>query len=348
MRPTFAISAAGNDITGDVSDRLVSLTITDTVDETSDSMTLVLEDTAGTLALPKSGAKLEVSLGYDFRNTRLGSFVVDEVEVDGPPDQVTITASSTPFVSDRGGGGNAQFTSKKSRSWEGKTIGDILSTIAGECGLSPVVDQSLKDTVIPHISQVSESDANFLLRVARRYGGILKPADGRLVLALESGGQTTSGKTLETVLTPGDVSTYVFKLGGKMQGITKVKAKVHNYESADVEEVTVDVGQDGGQFLAPEGASGAQVDAFYERLLADSGGDIETTKKTAKSTAQRIARSKKQATLTMLGNVSLVSGMHVTLTGFRQGNSGRYKVISVRHTITRSGFTTSITTEGAE
>lgn len=348
MRPTFSITAAGNDITGDVSARLVSLDITDTVDETSDSLTLVLEDTAGTLALPKSGAKLEVSIGYDFRNTRLGSFVVDEVSIDGPPDLVTITASSTPFVTDRGGGGNASFTSKKSRSWEGKTIGDIVSTIAGECGLSPVVDQSLIDVTIPHIAQVSESDANFLIRIARRYGGILKPADGRLVLALESGGQTTSGKSLESTLSPGDVSSYRFRLGGKLQGITKVKAKVHNYESADSDEVTVDVGDDGGQFLAPQGASGAEVDAFYERVLADTGGDIETTKKTAKSTAQRIARSKKQADLSMAGNVSIVSGMHVNLTDFRQGNSGRYKVLSVRHSLSRSGFTTSITAEAAE
>jgi phage protein D len=347
MRPTFSISAAGKDISTDVSARLVSLDITDTVDETSDDMTIVLEDTSGTLAIPASGARLEVALGYNGRNTRIGSFVVDDVTVDGPPDLVTIRASSTPFVSDRKGGGSAEFNSRKSRSFEGKTIGDIVSTIAGECGLTPVVDQSLKDVTIPHIAQVSETDANLLLRIARRYGAVLKPADGRLVLALEAGGQTTSGKPLEFPLTPRDVSSYRFKLGGKMQGVTKVKAKLHSYTTGETEEVEIDVDKGGGQFLAPEGASGAEVDAFYEKLLADSGGDIETTKQNAKSTAKRIARSKKQCDLTLLGNVSLVAGMHVNLTGFRQGNSGRYKVLTVRQSLSRSGWTTSLTCEGA-
>lgn len=348
MRPTFSITAAGKDITQDVSSRLVSLDITDTVDETSDSLTLVLEDTTGTLAPPASGARLEVSIGYDFRNVRLGSFVVDEVELDGPPDLFNITASSTPFVTDRGGKGSAEFTSRKSRSWSGKTIGDIVSTIAGECGLSPVVDQSIKDIVIPHVDQVAESDANLLVRIARRYGAVLKPADGRLVIASADGGQTTSGKSLEFTLTPQDVSTYRVKFGGKMQSVTKVKVKVHDYSKAQAEEVVADVDKSGGQFLAPEGASGEQVDAFYEQILADAGTTPETAKETAKTTAKRISRSKKQITLTMPGNPLVVAGMHINLSLFRAGISGRYKAISVRHSLSRSGFTTTITGEGAE
>lgn len=347
MRPTFSISAAGTDITSDISARLVSLEITDTVDESSDGMKLVLEDTTQDLALPKSGAKLEVSIGYNFANVRIGAFVVDEVEVDGPPDLVTVSASSTPFVTDRNGGGASSFTSRKSRSFEGKTIGEIVATVAGECGLSPVVDKTLKDTVIPHVSQVGESDSNLLLRIARQYGAILKPADGRIVLALETGGVTTSGASIEIPLTPADVSTYRFKLGGKMQGVTKVKAKVHSYATGDTEDVEIAVDNSGGQFMAPEGASSEQIDTFYERVLADTGGNVETAKQTTKATAKRIARAKKSCELSMPGNVSLVAGMHVNLAGFRDGNSGKYKLLTVRHSITRSGWTTSVTAEGA-
>ena len=240
MKPTFTITANGSDITGSIADRLVSLDIVDTVDETSDGMTLVLEDTAGTLALPKSGAKIEVAIGYNGANQRMGAFVVDDVTIDGPPDQITVTGSSTPFV-DGNGGGSASFTSRKSRSWEGKTVGDIVATIAGECGLKPVVDNTLKDIAIPHIAQVGESDANLLIRIARRYGGVLKPADGRLVLASEQGGQTTSGQALELTLTPADVTNYRVKIGGKSQGVTKVKARVHNYETGESDEYDVDV-----------------------------------------------------------------------------------------------------------
>ena len=251
MRPTFQITAAGSDITGAVSSRLVSLDITDTVDETSDSLTLVLEDAAGTLALPASGAKIDVSLGYDGNNQRVGSFVVDEASVEGPPDIITVQASSTPFVTDRGGGGQASFTSRKSRSFEGKTIGEIVQTIAGECGLTPAVDSDLASITVPHVAQVDESDANLLIRLARRYGGALKPADGRLVLASEAGGRSISGAAMEVTLTPSDVTSWSFKVGGKNQGVTKVKAKAHDYEKADVEEVEEDVS--GDQFGLPEG-----------------------------------------------------------------------------------------------
>jgi len=241
MRPTFTITANGNDITGDLSSRLVSLEIVDTVDETSDEMRITLEDVEGTIAGPASGAKIEVSLGYDGANQRMGSFVVDEVQIEGPPDIITVRGSSTPFVNDRSGGGTVAFGTKKTRSWDGKTIGEIVATIAGECGLSPVVDKTLKDIVIPHIDQIGESDANLLIRIARRYAGVLKPADGRLVLAAEQGGQTTSGQALGVVLRPEDVTNYRVRIGGKSQGITKVKARVHNYETGESEEIDVDV-----------------------------------------------------------------------------------------------------------
>ena len=252
MRPTFQITAAGSDITGDVSARLVSLEITDTVDENSDGLTLTLEDAAGTLALPASGAKLEIALGYDGQNQRIGSFIVDEVNVEGPPDRITVQASSTPFVNDRGGGGQAAFTSRKSRSFEGKTLGEIVQTIAGDCGLTASVDSELSSIQVPHVAQVGESDANLLIRLARRYGGILKPADGRLVLASEAGGRSVSGQSLELTITPDQVTSWRFKVGGKNQGVTKVKAKSHDYSKATVDEVEVEVADD--QFNLPEGS----------------------------------------------------------------------------------------------
>lgn len=251
MRPTFQITAAGSDITGDVSRRFVSLDITDTVDETSDSLTLVLEDAAGTMELPRSGAKIEVSLGYDGNNQRVGSFVVDEASIDGPPDLITVQASSSPFVNDRGGGGKAEFTSRKSRSFESKTLGEIAQTIAGECGLTAAVDSELSSIQIPYVAQIDESGANLLVRLARRYGGVLKPADGRLVIASEAGGRSISGQALEVTLTPADVTSWRFSVGGKNQGVTKVKAKSHDYTKADVEEVEEDVGDD--QFGMPDG-----------------------------------------------------------------------------------------------
>jgi hypothetical protein len=61
------------------------------------------------------------------------------------------------------------------------------------------------------------------------------------VLASEQGGKTTSGQALGVVLRPKDVTNYRARIGGKSQGITKVKARVHNYETGESDEVDVDV-----------------------------------------------------------------------------------------------------------
>lgn len=106
---------------------------------------------------------------------------------------------------------------------------------------------------------------------------------------------------------------------------------------------------DAGQFnyQAPEGATGQAVDVFYESVLASGDGTADSAKAEAKSKASRIARAKKSVELTMAGNSSIVAGMHVTLSGFREGISGTYKVVTVRHSLSRSGWTTSITGEAA-
>lgn len=250
MRPNLQIIAAGNDITADISERFVSLDASDGVDESSDGMTLVLEDTQGTLAVPASGAKLEILIGYDGANQSIGTFVVDEVSIEGPPDIVTVQGSATPFVTDRGGGGNSSFTSRKSRSFEGKTLGDIAKAIASEGGLIASISGELAAIQIPHLAQINESSANLLLRLARKFGASLKLADGRLVMAAESGGKTVGGDALEVTLTPSEVSSWRITLGGKSQGVTGVKVKMHNYETGEVEEIVEPVANP--QFAQPE------------------------------------------------------------------------------------------------
>jgi len=106
---------------------------------------------------------------------------------------------------------------------------------------------------------------------------------------------------------------------------------------------------DTGKFSEPaEGLSGEQLDAYYERILADSGGDIETAKASAKSTAKRIQRAKASLELTMPGRIEIIAGMHLNLARFRTGISGRWKVVIVRHTVSRSGWLTNVEAEAAD
>ncbi len=74
---------------------------------------------------------------------------------------------------------------------------------------------------------------------------------------------------------------------------------------------------------------------------------MDEGKAKAKNAAKRIGYSKRVLEVTMPGNTAIVAGMHVTMQGFRDGINGRFKVKTVRHTLSRAGFTTTITGEAA-
>lgn len=74
----------------------------------------------------------------------------------------------------------------------------------------------------------------------------------------------------------------------------------------------------------------------------------EQAKAAAKTSAKRIERAKASVDLTMPGTNAIVAGAHINLTGFRGGINGKWKVISVSHTISRSGWQTVISGEAAQ
>lgn len=73
----------------------------------------------------------------------------------------------------------------------------------------------------------------------------------------------------------------------------------------------------------------------------------DEAKAAAKSQAKRIERSKKQVDLSMPGRLDIVAGAFVTLQGFREGVDGRIKVMTVRHSLNRGGWITTILGEGS-
>lgn len=85
MTPDFKIIAAGVNITPQIKDRLLSLTITDEAGIKADTVEITLDDRDGLIELPAPGAPLLVFLGY--RETGLipmGLFTSDEVTVTSP------------------------------------------------------------------------------------------------------------------------------------------------------------------------------------------------------------------------------------------------------------------------
>jgi len=80
MNPQFKIIAEGVNITQQIQQRLISLRTTDESGMKSDCLSLELDDRDGKLELPRHGAKLSVSLGYEQTGlTKVGDYAVDTV-----------------------------------------------------------------------------------------------------------------------------------------------------------------------------------------------------------------------------------------------------------------------------
>lgn len=105
MRPAFRLSINGMDATGQVRDRLVSLTVTDEAGQQSDTCEVVLDDRDASIPAPPEGAAVVVELGYEGTPlVAVGSFVVDEVEFGSGPRSLVIKASSSAGAAASPGG----------------------------------------------------------------------------------------------------------------------------------------------------------------------------------------------------------------------------------------------------
>lgn len=100
MIPNFRLTVAGLDVTEQVRDRLVSLTVVDEAGQISDTCQIVLDDRDALLPAPPDNAGVVVALGYmDGPLVELGDFIVDEVEFACPPRGMVLNCVSTARAS---------------------------------------------------------------------------------------------------------------------------------------------------------------------------------------------------------------------------------------------------------
>lgn len=186
MIPAFRITVAGEDATARIADRLLSLVITDEDGSKSDRLELELDDRDSRLAFPDIDARLEVSLGWKGQPLSfMGVYAVDGVSGAGPSQTMRITATAADM--------KGEIRAPRTRAWEGKTLAQIVSTIAGEAGLKPVVGESVAGKRWDYLAQTAESNLHFLSRIAATLDATAKPAGGALLVQRRGEGRTAAG-----------------------------------------------------------------------------------------------------------------------------------------------------------
>lgn len=216
LTPQFMLTLNREDITDNISDRLINLTMTDNRGFEADQLDIELDDSDGLVELPVRGAVLSLYLGWKgFALVGKGDFTVDEVEHHGAPDAVTLRARSADF--------RGTLNSRREESWHDTTLGAVVEAIAVRNKLKAGVVPSLAGIQIPHIDQSQESDAVFLTRLAERNGGAVSVKAGKLLMLKAGSGTTASGKAIPQITierSSGDRHNFAIADRGAYTGVT--------------------------------------------------------------------------------------------------------------------------------
>ncbi len=318
MKPDFSITSNGNDITADIADRLLKLSVKDEAGLKSDTITIELDDRDQKLGLPATGVELEVKLGFG-NLVSMGKYTVDEVSVKHPPSRITIRAKAM----------QDDLKSKKTRSWEDKTISEIVAQIGMEHGLNSRVASQFQGITIEHIDQTEESDIHFLTRLGKDHGAVVKPAGGMLLFVDQGEGKSASGQALGTAEILLE-ETLSWSATVKERGNYETVTARWNDKEAGIEQ-TVSAGLISG---TEEGLTHKIKKLFPTELEAIDA---------AESQLKELNTGKVSVDLQIIGRTDIFAERPIKLTGFRTDPiSGEFTIHQVTHEFSSKGYTTKI------
>lgn len=338
--PNYRISIDGRNITPAFNARLISLTLTDNRGFEADTLDLTLDDSDGQLALPARGVKIDVALGWSGQALiDKGTFTVDEVEHSGAPDQMTIRAKSADM--------RAGLSAKKEKSWNGKTLADIVKTIAAEHGLKPKISAALGKRKVEHIDQTSESDVNLLTRLALDHDAIATVKKGMLLFMPAGEAESVTGIKFPTstlVRSSGDQHRFSM---AERDTYTGVKAYYQDVKKAAKGEVIADKTGVKTSSRIKAGKDPLAPSADSIKVLRHTYANKVNAERAAKAEWQRLLRGAATFSFTAAkAHPELFPELPVIVKGFKPEIDGTsWIIVRCTHNLSTSGFTTSLEME---
>jgi len=343
--PAFSITIEGKDVTTVMDARLMSLTLTDNRGFEADQLDLELDDADGMIVLPRRGAVIHLALGWKGQPLfPKGAFTVDEIEHSGAPDRLTVRARSADF--------RETLNTRHEKSWHQTTVGAVVKEIAARHNLKVALGTDLTEKTLDHLDQTNESDASFLMKLARQYGAIASVKDGNLLFIRQGQGRTASGKLLPVITITrqaGDGHRFTLADRGAYTGV--IASWLHTREPKKKE--TTKVKRRRKKTAAPKAPEEKQGDYLVgtdenvlvlNRTYANRGN----AERAAKMQWERLQRGVASFSLQLAeGRADLYTEMPVKVSGFKQPiDDAEWTITTLTHTVNPdSGFTTSLDLE---
>lgn len=324
MHPIVEITIDGQPVAGAFYERLINLSVTDKEGIQSDTFDIELNDgpEVGFLALPRTGAKVDIRIGYGAAQS-LGQFVVDKVSGTCLPYGLKIAGKSEDL-------GSSKLKQKGDRHWDKKKVKDIVNDVAKDAGLSASVDASIGEHEYEWFGQQDESPIHVLRRLEHRHNGLFKVKDGKLIFSARGSGNSASGNFMGScTITPSMIiqGTCTFEANDRTK-YSKVVAYHQDKDKAERVAIEAEGNKDG--------------DAEYR--IPEPFSSVEEADKAAQAKAKDLKRGEGSASVTVVGDPGITAGAPLMFSGVRPGLDGvPYIIDTATHTYSKTeGYRTQI------
>lgn len=329
----FRMGIEGIDRTAQIEQRLISLSMTDKRGNEADELTLTLSDHDAALPLPKKGNKILLWLAMPDTGEMIekGTFIIDEAEHSGTPDQMQIRAKSADFKSD--------LKVKRSESYHRCSLGDIASTVAKRHELILAIDNESAAIPIDHVDQHRESDINLLTRICTDMSLMCTIKAGRLIIKPIGNAQTPSGKLLgQSTITRRSGDSHRYSRADRTNDYEETTASYHDDTTGKTKHISVKDGKSEPLDALPNDKSHV--------LTKPAKSKSEAVSK-AKASANKKARQVANFELTLaVARPDIIADSPATVRGFRPYiDEHQWTVVEVTHDLSGSGYSTGIKCE---
>lgn len=331
---------------------LIDFTYEDAAPGDQDSISITLDDREanwqGTWK-PEFGDKLiaEITvMNWDKPGEKAklpcGSFDVDAIDIDGPPDKVIVQALALPIE------GAQAKQETRTKAWEKAKLKTIAQDIASRAKLKLLYSASSNPTY-ERLDQTDQTDFSFLVQKAKDEGIAVKISGGKLVLFDEEEYEKKPA-VLDIVKGKGNIISYSFSDSStttaygscvvtyrppaptkKAKKKDKGKAQAATTTSKKTTSKVIT-----GKYSLPN-ASGLPVLRINER--------VETVAEANRLAKNKLREHNKQAglaTISLEGDINLASGITANVGGFGRFD-GKYIIVTAAHRIgSNAAYTTDI------
>ncbi len=178
--PFFMLLSNGIDITQSLKNDVKSIQFTDQRGEKSDQ--LVIKIANAFYQRPKFDDTLVLMLGYKKSEMFFAGTFKVQTSKRINNEVLVVTATGADF--------SKQIKEKKSKTFEKKSLSDIVGSVAGNHGLQTKCDFDIQ---VKHQLQTNESDLNFLERLSKEYNAIFSIKNGTLIFIKNNDNNSVNG-----------------------------------------------------------------------------------------------------------------------------------------------------------